>query len=189
MLGLLCRLSLNPDACVGRSERRFRRRPAVTVAAAKFIPGVSLMVAPLAGILRMAPLQFAAIDGAAAATWSAAAIMTGVFYGHRVLPHVIQAQRAIGVLVAAALLGYVMWKVYERRWLVRHYAVARVTPQELRRLLAEEPQQVLVIDLRSEHAYSRSAQRVPGAWRVPPGEFERHIDSMPADKEIVLYCT
>jgi len=189
VLGLLCRLSLNPDACVGRAERRFRRRPAVTVAAAKFMPGVSLMVAPLAGILRMAPLQFAAIDGAAAVTWSAAAIMTGVFYGRRVLPHVIQAQRAIGVLVTVALLGYVIWKVYERRWLVRHYAVARVRPEELRRLLAEEPSQVLVIDLRSEHAYSRSAQRVPGAWRIPPGEFERHIDSMPADKEIILYCT
>jgi membrane protein DedA with SNARE-associated domain len=38
VLGLLCRLSLNPDACVGRAERRFRRRPALTVAAAKFIP-------------------------------------------------------------------------------------------------------------------------------------------------------
>src|SRR5215471_14265284 len=96
VLGLLCRLSLNPDACVGRAERRFRRRPAVTVAAAKFIPGVSLMVAPLAGILRMAPLQFAAIDGAAAVTWSAAAILTGVVYGRGVLHHVMQAQRAIG---------------------------------------------------------------------------------------------
>src|SRR5215831_19254894 len=189
VLGLLCQLSLNPDACVGRAERRFRRRPAVTVAVAKFIPGFSLMVAPLAGILRMAPLQFAAIDGAAAATWSAAAIMTGVLYGRRVLPHAMQAQRAIGVLVVAALLGYVMWKVYERRWLVRHYAVARVRPEELRRLLAEEPSHVFVIDLRSEQAYSRSAQRVPGAWRIPPGDFEWHIDSMPADKEIILYCT
>src|SRR5262249_26461561 len=162
--------------CVGRAERRFRRRPAVTVAAAKFIPGFSLMVAPLAGILRMPPLQFAVIDGAAAAAWSAAAIMTGVFYRRRGLPHVVQAQPVVGVLVVAAVLGYVMWKVYERRWLVRHYAVARVKPEELRRLLAEAPSQVLVIDLRSEQAYSRSAQRVPGARRISPGEFERHID-------------
>lgn len=189
VLGLLCRLSLNPDACVGRAERRFRRRPAMTVAAAKFIPGFSLMVAPLAGILRMPPVQFAAIDGAAAIAWSAAAVVSGVLFGRRVLPHVIQTQRAIGMLGAAAVLAFVAWKLYERRWLVRRYSVARVEIAELRRLLASESPEVLVIDLRSEQAFSRSAQMVPGARRIPPGEFESHIDSMPLDKEIILYCT
>jgi membrane protein DedA with SNARE-associated domain len=189
VLGLLCRLSLNPDACVGRAERRFRRRPALTVAAAKFIPGFSLMVAPLAGILRMSPLQFAAIDGAAAIAWSAAAVTLGVVYGRRVLPHVIRTQRAIEMLGAAAVLAFVAWKLYERRWLVRHYSVARVEIPELQRLLASEPLDVLVIDLRSEQAFSGSAQMVPGARRIPPGDFERHIDTMPLDKEIILYCT
>src|SRR5216684_2387744 len=189
VLGLLCRLSLNPDACVGRAERRFRRRPAITVAAAKFIPGFSLMVAPLAGILRMPPVQFAAIDGAASIAWSAAAVVSGVVYGRRVLPHVMQTQRAIGVLGAAAVLAFVAWKLYERRWLVRHYSVARVETAELQTLLASEPPEVLVIDLRSEQAFSASAQMVPGARRIPPGEFEKSINTMPLDKEIILYCT
>jgi membrane protein DedA with SNARE-associated domain len=189
VLGLLCRLSLNPDACVGRAERRFRRRPAMTVAAAKFIPGFGLMVAPLAGILRMPPVQFAAIDGAAATAWSAAAVMSGVVYGKRVLPHVIRTQRAIGMLGGVAIVAFVVWKLYERRWLVRHYSVARVGIAELQRLLAAEPPEVLVIDLRGEQAFSRSAQMVPGARRIPPGEFDRHIDTMPRDKEIILYCT
>ncbi len=189
VLGLLCRLSLNPDACVGRAERRFRRRRAMTVATGKFIPGFSLMVAPLAGILRMPPVQFAAIDGAAAMAWSAAAVMSGVWYGRRVLPHVMHAERAIGVLGGAAVLAFIVWKFYERRWLVRHYSVARVETAELVRLLASEPPAVLVIDLRSEQAFSRSAQMVPGARRIPPGEFEGHIDTMPLDKEIILYCT
>ena len=189
VLGLLCRLSLNPDACVGRAERRFRRRPALTVAAAKFIPGFSLMVAPLAGILRMPPLQFTAIDGAAAIAWSAVAVMSGVLYGKRVLPHVIRTQRALGMLGGAAVLAFVAWKLYERRWLVRHYSVARVEIAELQRLLASDPPEVLVIDLRSEQAFSGSARMVPGARRIPPGEFERHIDAVPLDKEIILYCT
>jgi membrane protein DedA with SNARE-associated domain len=189
VLGLLCRLSLNPDACVGRAERRFRRRPALTVAAGKFIPGFSLMVAPLAGILRMPPVQFAAIDGAASVAWSAAGVLSGVFYGRRVLPHVMRTQRAIGILGGAAVVAFVVWKLYERRWLVRHYSVARVETAELVRLLASEPPEVLVIDLRGEQAFSRSAQMVPGARRIPPGEFERHIDTMPLDKEIILYCT
>jgi len=189
VLGLLCRLSLNPDACVGRAERRFRRRPAMTVAAAKFVPGFSLMVAPLAGILRMPPVQFAAIDGAASITWSAAAVMSGAWYGRRVLPHVIQTQRAIGMLGGAAVVVFVAWKLYERRWLVRRYSVARVEIAELQRPLASDRPEALVIDLRSEQAFSRSAQMVRGARRIPPGEFEKHIDTMPVDKEIVLYCT
>jgi membrane protein DedA with SNARE-associated domain len=189
VLGLLCRLSLNPDACVGRAERRFRRRPALTVAAAKFIPGLSLMVAPLAGILRMSPVQFAAIDGAAAMAWSAAAVMSGVVYGNRVLPHVLRTQRALAVLAGVAVLAFVAWKLYERRWLVRHYSVERVQIAELQRLLTSEPPEVFVIDLRSEQAFSGSAQMVPGARRIPPGEFEQHINTMPVDKEIILYCT
>ena len=189
VLGLLCRLSLNPDACVGRAERRFRRRPAMTVAAAKFVPGFSLMVAPLAGILRMPPVQFAAIDGAAAVAWSAAAVMSGVVFGRQVLPHVIRTQRALEVLGGAAVLAFVAWKVYERRWLVRHYSVARVETAELHRLLTSEPPEILVIDLRSEQAFSGSAQMVPGARRIPPGEFESHLSTMPLDKEIILYCT
>ncbi len=189
VLGLLCRLSLNPDACVGRAERRFRRRPAMTVAAGKFIPGLSLMVAPLAGILRMPPVHFAAIDGAAAIAWSAAAVMLGVVYGRRVIPHVESTQRAIGILGVAGVLAFVVWKLYERRWLVRHYSVGRVETSELQSLLAAEPMDILVIDLRSEEAFSGSAQMVPGARRIPPGDFERHIDTMPLDKEIILYCT
>jgi membrane protein DedA with SNARE-associated domain len=189
VLGLLCRLSLNPDACVGRVERRFRRRPATTVAIAKFVPGFSLMVAPLAGILRMAPVQFAAIDGAASMAWPAVAVMTGVVYGRRVLPHLARTQRALEMLGVAAVLAYVGWKLYERRWLVRHYSVARVGIRELEKLLAAEPPGVLVIDLRSEQAFSGSAHMVAGARRIPPGEFERHIDTMPLDKEIILYCT
>jgi membrane protein DedA with SNARE-associated domain len=189
VLGMLCRLALNPDACVGRAERRFRRRPALTVAAAKFIPGLSLMVAPLAGILRMPPVQFAAIDGAAAMAWSAAAVMSGVVFGKRVLPHVTRTQRALEGLGGVAVLAFVAWKLYERRWLVRHYAVARVEIAELQRLLASKPPEVLVIDLRSEQAFSGSAQMVPGARRIPPGEFERHVHTMPLDKEIILYCT
>jgi hypothetical protein len=189
VLGLLCALSLNPDACVGRAERRFRRRPAVTVAAAKFIPGLSLMVAPLAGILRMSALQFAAVDAMSGTAWSAVAVMTGVLYGNRVLPHVVRAQRAVGLLGVAAVAIVVIWKVYERRCLVRRYAVARVAAWELRRPLEADPPEVLVIDLRSEDAYSRSAQMVQGAPRIPPGEFEHHIHTLPPDKEIVLYCT
>jgi len=189
VLGLLCGLSLNPDACVGRAERRFRRRPAITVAAAKFIPGFSVMVPPLAGILRMQPIRFLAIDGAACMAWSGAAVMAGVLFGQRVLPHVVRAQRAVGLLAGAAIVLFVAWKVYERRWIVRTYAVDRVDSDELQRMLAANASDVFVIDLRNEQAFTRSAVMIPGAQRIPPAAFETHLHTVPFDKEIVLYCT
>jgi hypothetical protein len=30
---------------------------------------------------------------------------------------------------------------------------------------------------------------VAGARRIPPGDFDRYVDTIPIDKEIVLYCT
>jgi membrane protein DedA with SNARE-associated domain len=189
VLGLLCALSLNPDACVGRAERRFRRRPALTVAVAKFIPGFSLMVAPLAGILRMPPARFLTIDFSASAVWSAGAVMGGALYGRQVLPRVMQAQRALGLLGGAALVAFVGWKLYERRWLVRRYSVKRIEIGELQTLLTSPAPDVLVIDLRSEQAFSQATHMVLGARRIPPGEFERHTGTLPLDKELILYCT
>jgi rhodanese-related sulfurtransferase len=93
------------------------------------------------------------------------------------------------LLGGAAVLAYIGWKLYERRWLVQHYSVARVEIDELNTLLNAEPPEVLVIDLCSEQAFSGSSHMVAGARRIPPGEFERHIDTMPLDKEIILYCT
>jgi membrane protein DedA with SNARE-associated domain len=189
ILGLLCGMSLNPDACVGRAERRFRRRPAVTVTVAKFVPGLSLMVPPLAGILRMNPWRFLGIDAAASVAWGAVGVFAGVVFGQQVLPHVVRAQRALGALVLAIVIAYLLWKVFERWWLVRRYAVERIDPAELQRLLASPTPDIFVVDLRSEQAFSHATHMVAGARRIPPGDFERHIDILPQDKEIILYCT
>jgi membrane protein DedA with SNARE-associated domain len=189
VLGLICGLSLNPDACAGRAERRFRRRPAVSVAVAKFVPGLSLMMPPLAGILRMGPWRFLGIDAAASIAWSAAVVMAGVVFGRRVLPHVIRAQRALGLLALAAVVLFIGWKVFERWWLVRRYAIARIDVDELQRLLASPTPDVFVVDLRSEQAFSQATHMLPGARRIPPGDFDRHIGVLPRDKEIILYCT
>ena len=189
VLGLLCGLSLNPDACVGRAERRFRRGPAITVTVAKFVPGLSLMIPPLAGILRMGPWRFLAIDAAASLAWSTAGVMAGVLYGVRVLPHVVRLQRSLMMLAAATVVAFVAWKVFERWWLVRRYSIERIDVDELQRLLSAPASDVFVVDLRSDQAFNQSQHMVSGARRIPPGDFERHIDQIPPDKLIVLYCT
>ena len=49
VLGLLCRISLEPDSCVRRTQNVFTRYGIQGVVVAKFIPGLSTLAPPLAG--------------------------------------------------------------------------------------------------------------------------------------------
>src|SRR5258705_6805586 len=54
VLGWLCRISLEPDSCVRRTQTSFSKHGARTLLFAKFVPGLSTIAPPLAGILPMA---------------------------------------------------------------------------------------------------------------------------------------
>src|SRR6516162_7377571 len=49
----LCKISLEPDSCVRRTEGIFERQGAKSLLIAKFIPGLNAVATPLAGIFRM----------------------------------------------------------------------------------------------------------------------------------------
>src|ERR1700686_2729599 len=58
VLQLLCRISLEPDSCVRRTQVRFGKSGARVLLIAKFIPGLNAMAAPLSGIIRMGWRRF-----------------------------------------------------------------------------------------------------------------------------------
>src|SRR5438046_1912439 len=53
LLGLLCRLSLNPESCVLSSADSFYRRGRAVLVFGKFVPGLNTMAPPLAGSMNM----------------------------------------------------------------------------------------------------------------------------------------
>ncbi|HZD12166.1 MAG TPA: DedA family protein, partial [Candidatus Binatus sp.] len=52
-LNLLCRVSLEPDSCVRRTENFFTRHGVGSLVLAKFIPGLSTLAPALAGLFRI----------------------------------------------------------------------------------------------------------------------------------------
>src|SRR6266542_7090587 len=70
VLGFLCRMSLEPDSCVRRTEESFSRRGARSLLIAKFVPGYSTAAPPLAGILRMGFLRFVVFTGVGGLIWA-----------------------------------------------------------------------------------------------------------------------
>src|SRR5687767_9996147 len=69
ILGLLCRISLEPDSCVRRTQNVFLQRGRKTLLIAKFFPGLSTVAPPLAGMVGIGRGQFLVLDIAAAILW------------------------------------------------------------------------------------------------------------------------
>src|SRR6202167_46970 len=98
VLGLLCRVSLNPEACILRSADAFYRRGRTLLVIAKFIPGINTMAPPLAGSMNMRFAQFVRLDAAGAALYAGGYFMVGFLFSDA-LEKITRGYRAFGQIM------------------------------------------------------------------------------------------
>src|SRR6266571_6950936 len=127
VLNLLCRISLEPDSCVRRTQDVFTRYGMRGVVAAKFIPGLSTLAPPLAGISGIGAPRFFFFDGMGSLLYAGCFILVGVLFSHQ-LEQVIAAlaslgSGALGVVVGLAVL-YIGYKYFQRRRLLNQLRTA-----------------------------------------------------------------
>ena len=67
--------------------------------------------------------------------------------------------------------------------------VPRVQVEELARKLAEEKENILLVDVRSHGYYDADAARIKGSIRLEPNNLAEEVKTMPREKNIYLYCT
>jgi len=186
ILGLLCRISLEPDSCVQRTETLFAQRQEVAILISKFVPGLKTAAPPLAGMLRMRLPAFVAFDAAGSLLWAGTFIAIGFLFSDQVS----RATRLSGWLLGGAGLlfaGWLAWKYLDRWRFLRRLRIARVTPEELRRQL-DAGAKVMVVDLRGSVERQVDAVKLPGALQMSPDEVERRHAEIPRDRDLVLYC-
>ncbi len=191
VLRFLCRISLEPDSCVRRTEDSFAKHGARSLLFAKFVPGLATAAPSLAGLLRMRILYFIAWDIGGALTWAAAFTAIGYIFSaqlRKASAIALGFGSVLGVLVLGALAAYVAWKYFQRRRFIRSLRIARITPEELRRKI-ESGEEVFIVDLRHSSEFEAEAAQVPGALRMRPEEIEQHHEEIPRDRDVVLYCT
>jgi hypothetical protein len=187
----ICRVSLEPDSCVRRSERAFARVGARSLLVAKFLPPLSVAAVPMAGMLRMPTARFLIFDTLGSAIW----VVTFVGLGYAFYDQIDWLLDRVGRLgvglagVAVALLaGYVLWRWYRRRRFLRELRMARIPAVELHRRLRDgEP--ITVVDVRHAVEFQGDPRRIPGAIHIPVEELEARIEEVPRDREVALYCT
>src|ERR1700739_152916 len=128
VLQFLCRISLEPDSCVRRTQMSFTRNGPNVLLGAKFIPGLNVMAAPLSGIIRMHWRKFLLFDAVGAFAWVGAFTLTGYAFAGE-LDRVAARAAYLGgwllVLVVAAFAGYIAWKFYNRRKFLHKLKIAR----------------------------------------------------------------
>ncbi len=191
VLNLICRIALEPDSCVRRTENIFSRHGARALLFAKFVPGLSVAAPPLAGMLRMPRLRFLLWDGAGALLWAGSYSGLGYLFSEqleRVGAFALRLGTGLGVLLGAALAAYLLWKYVERRRFLRRLHIARITPEELQQKLAAG-QEIAVVDLRHALEFDADSMKVPGALHLLPEELDRRHQEIPRDRDVVLYCS
>jgi membrane protein DedA with SNARE-associated domain len=191
VLSLLCRISLDPDSCVRKTREIFVHHGARSLLVAKFVPGMTAVAPPLAGIFHMRPLRFLLFNGLGAFFW--VGIFTGVGY---LFSHQIEHLAAntsgmgpwMGLVVPGCLAGYIAWKYIQRQRFLHHLAIARITPEEVKQRL-DAGEALLILDMRDGLEFEAEPYTIPGAFHLPIEELDEKHHQIPRDRDIVLYCT
>jgi membrane protein DedA with SNARE-associated domain len=189
VLRLICRVALEPDSCVRRTENSFIRYGMASLLVAKFVPGLNAVAAPLAGSSGARRARFLLFDGLGALIWISSYVALGYIFSGQletVAAYAARTGRGLLLLVIGLLAAWFTWKVVQRKRFLKKLSVARITAGELRdKLRAGE--EVMIVDVRSSLA--NDAGSIPGAIHIPAEDLPARQAEFPRDRDIVLFCT
>jgi membrane protein DedA with SNARE-associated domain len=193
LLGVLCRVSINPESCILRSAESFYKRGKITLLLAKFIPGVNTMAAPLAGSMKMRFAQFLQLDSTGALLYILAYGGLG-FVFRDFLASITRGFQTAGYVFGEVLFAAAVVYIAYRVWLYKKNKVYGVVPriqvEDLARRLGSEAQSnVLLVDVRSHGYYDAGAERIKGSVRFEPNNLAEELKNLSTEKDIYLYCT
>ncbi len=188
LLGILCRFTPNPEACILTSADRFYKRGRVVLLFAKFIPGINALAAPMAGSMRMPLSNFAVFDIGGALLY----IMTywGIGYVFSDFLGVItrgytQFGTYVTWTVAVLVALYVLYRAAIALRDRNKVPVDTVTASDVGHM-----RDAAVYDVRSHGYYEKNARRIQGSERLEPNALNQPTaPDVPKDRPIVLYCT
>jgi membrane protein DedA with SNARE-associated domain/rhodanese-related sulfurtransferase len=198
LLAGLCKVSVNPEACIFGSARSFYKRGQKTLLFAKFVPGLATVAAPLAGSLNMRLRRFLMLDGLGVLLYVTAWTMTG-FVLQRFLRDVIRWVEQLGHLAAESfgviVVLYVLWLALSSLRDSRFSAIEKVAARDLFESIrtATHDRLVIIADVRSHGYYDPGMQRIKNSIRVEPSRLKEELvalrEFMQPECEIYLYCS
>ena len=186
----LCQLSLEADSWLRRAESTFARYGARSMLAAKFIPGLTTVMPPLAGVFAIPRGRFALYDFAGVLLWAGTWLALGYFFSDAIVLITAKASalgRMLGLVIVTALAGYILVKYGRRRLFLRKLRTAPVSPEALKRRL-DAGDDVTIIDLRTALDVAATPYAIPGSRWLAADAIDEHEVELLRSRDVVLYC-
>ena len=191
ILRTVCRISMEPDSCVQRTEDVFARWGTVSLIVGKNIPGFATIAPPLAGAMRVSFPRFMAYTAISALLWAVLPLLAGWIFEAEV-GWLLSRLEDLGVgalVVVGAVVGlYVISRSIERYLLIRLLRTTRIDVDELRTLMDGDLKPV-ILDVRSRIAQQLEPRRLPGAVVVDMSAPQVPLVHVPPDRDVVVYCS
>ena len=191
VLSLLCRISLEPDSCVRRTQDLFSKYGMRGVLLSKFLPGMSTVAPPLAGMSGIGLGRFLFVDGVGSLLYGGCLLGLGFAFS-RQIDEIGAAITQIGGSSLGLIIGlvalYVAYKYLQRQRLLRSLRMARITVGELRQKL-DSGEAPLIFDLRSSAAVEQDPIFIQGAIHLRMEDIDQRAHEFPRDRDIIVYCS
>jgi membrane protein DedA with SNARE-associated domain/rhodanese-related sulfurtransferase len=191
VVGFLCRVSLEPDSCVRRTQNVFTRYGLPGLVAAKFLPGMSTVAPPLAGMSGLRADRFLLVDGFGSLLYGASFLSLGYFFSSQI-DQIGSALARLGGgalrLILVCVVLYTAYKYWQRRRLLHELSMARITTTELRQKI-DAGENLVLLDLRSSAALKEDPFAIEGAVHMNLEDLDRRLPELPRDRDIVVYCS
>ena len=188
-LQFICKISLEPDSCVRRTENVFLRHGLRSLLVSKFIPGLNAVTAPLAGGAGARVGRFLFFDSVGALIWLGVYVGAGYLFSDQLeiaIGYAIRMGSSVFLVALCVLAAWIAWKAIQRRKFIKSVEMARISPGELQAML-RAGSDVTIVDVRN--GLAAEIDLIPGALRIPAEDLpSRHLE-IPRDREIVLFCT
>jgi membrane protein DedA with SNARE-associated domain len=187
----LCRISLEPDSCVRRTEGLFEKQGAKSLLFAKFIPGLNAVAMPLAGIFQMRLRRFLLFDALGVLLWLGTYMGLGYFFTgqiERIAHHAAALGSWLIVVLLTALAAYIVYKFLARKKFLRDLRIGRISVDELKQKI-DAGEILSIVDLRHSMDFEADPETIPGAVHLDSKDLTEKNGLLPLDREVILYCT
>jgi rhodanese-related sulfurtransferase len=161
------------------------------VVAAKFLPGMSTVTPPLAGMSGTSIGRFLIFDGIGSLMYCGSYMIVGFFFSDQVTQIGLAIRHFGGnivILLLAISAAYIVFKYWERQRVLHKLRMARITVQELRQM-QESGGSPVILDLRAQFELEKERTIISGAVHLDLSDVTKRAQDFPQDREIVVYCS
>ena len=192
IMRILFVFSSDPHYWAERAHKVFAKWGLRSLIVAKFIPGLSGVTPPLAGIEGAGRIKFLAYDSLGSFLWLALYAGLGYLFANRlavIAASATQFEDVLAAVIGVPLACYVAWRVRVMVRMLRHLRLRRITPSLLHKRLTSGTQ-IAIIDLLEFEEEHEDRAGIPGAVRLDPARLRGRLRVVvPEHLGIILYCS